>query len=131
MCILQVGGSVLDPDLPGPLNCGQSKSEGAVLVQLREFKTHLLEAVEELRACRVIIIASLWSRAKSLRMQSRHCNGKEVDLVTLGEASCHFWPCGQLKIDTHHVNTVVSETFWQLIKKYRKNLSSLQKLLLI
>lgn len=48
MCILQVGGSALDPDLPE-----QSNSDGAVVLQLREFKTHLLEAVEELRVWRV------------------------------------------------------------------------------
>lgn len=53
LCILQVGGSALEPDLPEPLDCGQSNRDGAVLLQLREFKTHLLEAVEELRVWRV------------------------------------------------------------------------------
>lgn len=53
LCILQVEGSALDPDLPEPLDCGQSNSDGAVLLQLREFKTHLLEAVEELHIWRV------------------------------------------------------------------------------
>lgn len=53
MCISQVGGSALDPDLPEPGDCSQSTSDAAISLQLREFKSHLLEAVGELRVWRV------------------------------------------------------------------------------
>ena len=52
MWILQVGGSALDPDLLEPQD-DQSNSDGTLLLQLREFKTHLLEAVDGLRIWRV------------------------------------------------------------------------------
>lgn len=50
---LQIGGPVLEPELSLSRARCQTESEGTILLQLLEFKTHLLETVEELHIRRV------------------------------------------------------------------------------
>lgn len=86
MSVLQVGGSVLDPDLSRPRDRGQSNRSSTILLQLLDFKTHLQEAVEELHTRRVQPTRA--SRAVGL---DTHSNS----VLTLDEAKRLFWLRGQ------------------------------------
>ena len=50
---MQVGGLGLEQELSLSSTCCQTESGGTVLLQLLEFKMHLLEVVEELHIRRV------------------------------------------------------------------------------